>query len=66
MRCGVELDDAVGRNDGSINGHRYFDAQPKHGVICAPRKVTSIDAVDVPSESDGSTSEGVHLEVVET
>ena len=66
LRCGVELDEPVGRNDGSINGHKYFDAAPKRGVLCAPQKVSLIDAIDVPSESDGSGSEGVRLDIVET
>ena len=36
---GVELDDAIGSNDGSINGVRYFDCRAKHGVFAAPSRV---------------------------
>ncbi|CAN3368281.1 hypothetical protein DICA3_F16402 [Diutina catenulata] len=30
---GVELDTATGKNDGSVEGHRYFECQPAHGVF---------------------------------
>jgi hypothetical protein len=31
--CGVELDEAVGLNDGSVQGVRYFTCRPQHGII---------------------------------
>ena len=35
---GVELSKAVGKNDGSVDGVRYFTCEPKHGVFApAPR-----------------------------
>ena len=30
---GVELDDADGKNDGTIKGQQYFECAPKHGVM---------------------------------
>ncbi|XP_028407619.1 CAP-Gly domain-containing linker protein 3-like [Dendronephthya gigantea] len=35
---GVELDTACGKNDGSVNGVRYFDCQPNHGLFSHPSK----------------------------
>jgi hypothetical protein len=39
-RCGVELDDAVGRNNGTVGGHAYFQCEPKRGLLVKPDKVT--------------------------
>ena len=30
---GVELADAVGKNDGAVKGRRYFDAAAQHGIF---------------------------------
>ncbi|XP_014223669.1 restin homolog isoform X2 [Trichogramma pretiosum] len=38
--CGVELDDPVGKNDGSINDKRYFECRPNHGLFAPPNKVS--------------------------
>jgi hypothetical protein len=32
-RCGVELDEPVGRNDGSVDGYLYFHADPGYGIL---------------------------------
>lgn len=42
MRCGVELADAVGNNDGTVRGHKYFDSRPGHGVLCPMPKVALV------------------------
>eukprot|EP00049_Salpingoeca_infusionum_P012931 m.240367 g.240367 ORF g.240367 m.240367 type:complete len:1931 (+) comp15309_c2_seq1:504-6296(+) len=39
-RCGVELDEPLGKNNGTVNGHVYFQCPDNHGVLCAPGKVT--------------------------
>ena len=31
--CGVELDEPVGRHDGSVQGTRYFTCRPQHGIF---------------------------------
>ncbi|XP_064477315.1 CAP-Gly domain-containing linker protein 3-like isoform X2 [Ornithodoros turicata] len=35
---GVELRTAHGRNDGSVQGHRYFACKPNHGLLVRPSK----------------------------
>jgi len=41
QRFGVQLDEQVGRNDGKVNGHRYFQCEPGYGVLVIPSKVAS-------------------------
>ena len=41
---GVELDQAVGKNDGSVNGRRYFQCRPNHGVFVRPSDVRGASA----------------------
>lgn len=36
---GVVLDEAVGRNNGTIKGTKYFEAEEKHGVVVRPKMV---------------------------
>jgi len=33
---GVELDEARGKNDGAVQGVRYFDCAPRHGLFTRP------------------------------
>lgn len=33
---GVVLDDATGKNDGSVKGQRYFTCEPGHGMFVRP------------------------------
>ena len=37
--AGVVLDDPVGKNDGSVQGVRYFKCEPNHGVFTRPEKL---------------------------
>ena len=37
-RYGVELDQAIGKNDGTVGGEFYFPAKPNHGVLVVPDK----------------------------
>ncbi|XP_070496865.1 restin homolog isoform X3 [Chironomus tepperi] len=38
--CGVEFEDATGKNDGSVNGVRYFTCQDGHGIFVPAAKVS--------------------------
>ncbi|XP_023229484.1 CAP-Gly domain-containing linker protein 4-like [Centruroides sculpturatus] len=37
---GVELRKPKGKNDGSVQGHRYFSCKPNHGLMVRPNRVT--------------------------
>lgn len=39
---GVEFDDPSGKNDGSVQGMRYFDSKPGHGMFLRPMGVARI------------------------
>ncbi|UYV78370.1 hypothetical protein LAZ67_16001089 [Cordylochernes scorpioides] len=40
--AGIELDDASGKNDGSVAGKRYFTCMMKHGLFCPPQRVVRV------------------------
>ena len=37
------LDDATGKNNGEVQGRRYFDCQPGHGMFVRPAVTTIVD-----------------------
>ena len=38
---GIEfLQRALGKNDGSVNGHTYFQCKPNHGLFIRPNRIT--------------------------
>jgi len=37
---GVELDEAIGDNDGTFGGHPYFTCKANHGVVVLPKNVS--------------------------
>ena len=40
LRCGVALEQAVGKHSGTVKGHAYFECAHKCGVLVKPTKVT--------------------------
>jgi len=40
LRCGIEMDGPVGKNNGTVKGNVYFECADKYGVLCTPHKVT--------------------------
>ena len=58
MRYGVELDRAVGLNNGTISGHGYFSCADGHGVLARPDRITAEeDHDDEPAASADGPSE---------
>eukprot|EP00927_Polykrikos_kofoidii_P068072 TRINITY_DN63465_c0_g1_i1.p1 TRINITY_DN63465_c0_g1~~TRINITY_DN63465_c0_g1_i1.p1 ORF type:complete len:495 (-),score=106.94 TRINITY_DN63465_c0_g1_i1:82-1566(-) len=49
---GVELDVPQGKNDGSVQGVRYFDCPPQSGLFCRP----NVAEVTVPPPTEGDAS----------
>eukprot|EP00038_Savillea_parva_P031898 m.91673 g.91673 ORF g.91673 m.91673 type:complete len:1128 (+) comp9918_c0_seq1:89-3472(+) len=41
--CGVQLDEAKGKNDGAVNGIQYFQCENLHGLFARPDKLELLD-----------------------
>ena len=58
---GVEIDLPRGRNNGSIDGHEYFECKPNYGLFAPPQKITITEESPEYSEEEeerlGSLSE---------
>uniref|UniRef100_A0A915CPI7 CAP-Gly domain-containing protein n=1 Tax=Ditylenchus dipsaci TaxID=166011 RepID=A0A915CPI7_9BILA len=54
MWIGVIYDQAVGKNDGSIDGHRYFTCEPNHGGFVVPKAVKPLLDTDSSSVQNNS------------
>lgn len=54
MRCGVELDEPIGKNDGTVDFHEYFECDENCGLLVNISKVSlAVPAEDEP-DSDAT------------
>lgn len=53
---GIELDDATGKNDGAVQGERYFDCEPGYGMFVRPPAVAAV--IDRPARESKPPAEG--------
>lgn len=47
LRCGVEFDEPIGRNNGTVKGHKYFECEDMHGVLVATYKVSLVNEISL-------------------
>ena len=47
---GIQYDEPVGKNDGSVDGHRYFTCEPNHGAFVRPISVFEEEQEPFPDE----------------
>lgn len=52
MQVGVELDEPVGKNDGSVQGVRYFSCAPKHGLFKRPSALTLLEDPNIQRDGE--------------
>jgi dynactin 1 len=48
---GIELDEATGKNDGAVQGERYFDCEQGYGMFIRPSAVAAV--LEEPSRDEG-------------
>ncbi|KAF9055788.1 dynein associated protein-domain-containing protein [Panaeolus papilionaceus] len=46
---GIELHQAIGKNDGSVAGVHYFRCKPQHGVFVRPSQIKAIHGAELAS-----------------
>ncbi|XP_067293890.1 CAP-Gly domain-containing linker protein 2 isoform X2 [Pseudorasbora parva] len=56
--AGVVLNDLVGKNDGSVNGVRYFECQPLQGIFTRPSKLMRQPVGDGGDEQQNAQLQG--------
>ena len=57
--AGVVLSEAIGKNDGSVQGVRYFQCKPNHGLFSRPeklQKISKVQPVETSVDRKASTS----------
>ena len=56
---GVQFDEPVGKNDGSLDGVKYFDSKQNHGSFVKPKSVEAGDFPPLGTLSDTFTDEDI-------
>ncbi|XP_076319467.1 uncharacterized protein LOC143230215 isoform X3 [Tachypleus tridentatus] len=64
--CGVELFEPVGKNDGSVNGIRYFSCEDNYGIFAPVKKVEKLSLShnlphSGPLREPGQTEDSVQI-----
>jgi len=54
-RCGIVFDAPIGKNNGTIKGHKYFSCEDKHGILTIPSKIIFIDEAEAETETEAET-----------
>ena len=62
--AGVALDEPVGKNNGSVQGVRYFECQPNHGIFTKLEKLTKIN--QIPNDNERTSKRETKAEKTET
>ena len=50
---GVELTEALGKNNGALMGHAYFKCRPNFGIFVRPDQVEVMDAIAIEDTNEG-------------
>ncbi|KAG8185744.1 hypothetical protein JTE90_000729 [Oedothorax gibbosus] len=55
--CGIELDEPVGKNDGTVSGVVYFACRPNHGIFAPVGKVSRLNDAWKPDPSENDQND---------
>ena len=51
-RCGVALDQAIGKNNGTVKGAKYFECDAQCGILIPPKFVRVLDVMKPPTKPE--------------